>query len=184
MVKTLLMVCFFGLIFTECKKGDDDPVISFRSRKARVVGKWKLTSGSMHYSDNTGYSESLSYTETKYNILLSNGAYGAGAYSLIMSFKKDGSYEGIETIDSKAQIITGTWNFSAGVGKGKNKEQIVVTWTSVVGGNSNTMYAGNQVMSTYDIKELRNKKMVLVSEYGRKKSNSSESWKYEYTLVQ
>lgn len=32
------------LLFSECKKGKDDPMISFRSRNARFEGEWKLSS--------------------------------------------------------------------------------------------------------------------------------------------
>jgi hypothetical protein len=39
----------FGLLFlfpAACKKGENDPLISLRTRKDRVAGDWRLTGGS------------------------------------------------------------------------------------------------------------------------------------------
>jgi hypothetical protein len=35
---TLLLL--IGTFFYSCKKGSEDPALSFRSRKARLTGKW------------------------------------------------------------------------------------------------------------------------------------------------
>ncbi|HOU97507.1 MAG TPA: hypothetical protein PLP65_01545 [Bacteroidales bacterium] len=39
---TLLAILTIGLIFNSCRKGEDDPFVSFRSRDQRLIGKWKL----------------------------------------------------------------------------------------------------------------------------------------------
>lgn len=38
----LLLIALLLMPTTGCKKGSDDPVISFRSRNQRLVGKWKI----------------------------------------------------------------------------------------------------------------------------------------------
>jgi len=39
-----LLVFVFTLIFSGCKKGEDDPFFSFRSRNARIAGEWVIRS--------------------------------------------------------------------------------------------------------------------------------------------
>lgn len=39
-MKTFLMLAMVLVIFSDCKKGADDPAISFRSRKTRISGEW------------------------------------------------------------------------------------------------------------------------------------------------
>lgn len=57
MKKTLLSLATIVLLstvfMTSCKKGEDDPAISFRSRDARVTGSWTLSSSEKTNSYNT-----------------------------------------------------------------------------------------------------------------------------------
>jgi hypothetical protein len=45
-MKKVFLVMLAALIvipaFQSCKKGENDPAISFRSRDARLIGNWKL----------------------------------------------------------------------------------------------------------------------------------------------
>jgi hypothetical protein len=41
--KTLIAVAIVSVTVQSCKKGEDDPAISLRSRDARLIGEWKLT---------------------------------------------------------------------------------------------------------------------------------------------
>lgn len=45
MKKTILMLAAGGLLLTvpSCKKGENDPALSFSSRKARFAGSWEMT---------------------------------------------------------------------------------------------------------------------------------------------
>ena len=60
-LRTLLLVSFAALMFanTGCKKYEEGPVISFRSKKARVVNDWKVDeiykNGTKQDLDNTTY---------------------------------------------------------------------------------------------------------------------------------
>lgn len=42
---SIVVICLLALpmVFTGCKKGPEDPALTFRSRKARVVGTWTVT---------------------------------------------------------------------------------------------------------------------------------------------
>jgi hypothetical protein len=41
--KTLIAVAIVSVTVQSCKKGEDDPALSLRSRDARLIGEWKLT---------------------------------------------------------------------------------------------------------------------------------------------
>jgi hypothetical protein len=59
---TAVFICICLIPFINgCKKGDDDPVFSFRTRKNRVEGEWKLTYSATHlnYSRNGGYNNNM-----------------------------------------------------------------------------------------------------------------------------
>ncbi len=43
LIVLILTVVNVSMFFTSCKRGDDDPFFSFRSRKDRVAGYWKIS---------------------------------------------------------------------------------------------------------------------------------------------
>lgn len=205
MIKKILSLSTFTmlLLFSECKKGPDDPLISLRTRKARVVGDWKLSSGTDTYEEsssgghegkNTTTYDGSTYTtvsETTYGTNSSQDTE-TGTFVLKMSFKKDGKFEMEETRDGIVSITKGTWNFTGKIGKSKNKEQIVLHYTSSVDPSNSNNSSGNTTDKLFNIKELRNKKMVLVSEQGNEDIQASgnnpttntSSSKTEYVLKQ
>lgn len=183
-------------VFSDCKKGPDDPFISLRSRKARVAGDWKMTKGSNSSSSsnksNSSSGESI-YNGTSYTTNKTSTSAGAtteiGTYSLKMSFKKDGTFEYEEILDGDLSKFIGTWNFTGGIGDKKNKEQIVLHGTSSSSNNYNSLMTGNQIDVTFDLKELRNKKMVFTLEQNNSEvmtngDVNTNSFKAEYTLEQ
>lgn len=46
----LLLVIVTGSMFFGCKKGQDDPFFSFRSRKARIAGTYNITAKALSYT--------------------------------------------------------------------------------------------------------------------------------------
>lgn len=182
--KLFLSVLVFLLIFSECKKGPDDPLISLRSRKARVVGDWKLSSGkqvssssnvssggvNIHTSNETTTYDGSTYTTESDMTSGSTSIHDTetGPFTLKVSFKKDGSFEMEQMEDGEISSFKGTWNFLGKIGDTKNKEQIAIhlTSTSDPSNNSNTAFTGNQTDVVFNIRELRNKKMVLIVESG------------------
>jgi hypothetical protein len=60
-----LILAVASLEFSGCKKGEEDPTISLRSRKARVAGTWmvaSMTDESMYESESSSSGTSSSYT--------------------------------------------------------------------------------------------------------------------------
>jgi hypothetical protein len=207
-----LRPAFFCLIvltfFVSCKKGEDDPALSFRTRKARVVGDWTMKSGSTLETFYAGQSftitttcEEKSYTGTQEYF---DSGYPrpfvqsfSGNYSYNLKFGKDGSFESTKVIGANKVIMKGTWNF---IGKGensKNKERMTITITNIdngagyisytyTGNNSFYNYYGSNTLYTYKIKELRNKKMVISSDsyISTTRNLSDHSLKEEYVFEQ
>lgn len=186
----LLLLAFVAIFLSGClKKGEDDPLISFRTRKARIVGKWQITSGTYNSKTDQSYIgagiNSLNVIYTGYSristseILDNSGAISSNTnendLNYTLEFKKNGDFISTMQFDYDSYVMKGTWNFTSGIGKHKNKDQIVIHITSSEG-SSLYAYAGNKTDYTYYLKELRNSKIVLVSEY-----SGSDNLGYNYT---
>jgi hypothetical protein len=171
-----LMVTF--VLFNGCRRGEDDPFISFRSRKARVTGKWKMTSikRTSNQTGNfgsktvifTGNGSTYTYTEN------SNGTnfYDTGIYTYEITFKKDGTYTAQINEDGDIANIEGKWNFTGGVGDIKDKSQITLYETSYKDQDDTFTSTGHYFYDTYDLKELRNNKMVWYTKYTHTSTSS------------
>ena len=193
-INLLLFVIIVGA-FSECKKGENDPLLSTRTRKARVVGRWDVSEGKENSTYNyPGYSSSTNIVYTK-NSFAANYSYtfnnmttagsDVGAFACSLELEKDGSYLYTQSMDGVFLISKGTWNFTGKVGDLKNKEQIVLFQTSSTQGSATISYTGNEVFKTFNILELRNKLMVLTSENSMYESNGqSEVSKVELTFEQ
>jgi hypothetical protein len=163
----LLLVSAF--VLDSCKKGDNDPAISFRTRKNRLTGEWRLRSGTYkHNTQGTSGPEGyhVKFTESQYTYVVDipgsiyTGA-AQGPYSRTMSFKKDGYVRIVELIDGFEYVTEGTWDFNSGVGDEKSKELVTIHFTYYSSSSGTQTYGGNQKQLTYTITELRNKKLVL-----------------------
>lgn len=171
LAKYIICSSLIILAFQSCKKGEDDPFFSLRTRKNRASGSWTLKSGYLdvrieragsvsdeHYE----FSETdLSYTE------LNTGKVENGiSHHLKLELDKKGHF----TIDEESYGVAfkadGEWDFEDGTGKGKNKEYLQLKITSVRQGKLLYYDGFNKSTSNfaYRIKELRNKKLVLVSD--------------------
>ena len=77
-----------GASLIGCKKYEEGPALSFRSKTARVSNTWKVMSYTINSADNTPFLTSINYTET---------------------YDKDGNYSYNSTLDAGA----GKWEFQA-----------------------------------------------------------------------
>jgi len=159
-----------GILFLSCKKGEDDPLISVLSRKSRVSGEWKLEKAeiSIGIKDSTGAYSAYVYKLAGSNYEFINTGKGAtfrGKSSLTASFSRNGVFTFKQVLDSVSLTSIGFWDFQGHVGKAKNKEYITFH-LETIDGNSGKLQMFNKttVDFIYKIKELRNKKMVLICE--------------------
>jgi hypothetical protein len=158
----LLTAVLLAVVMPACKKGENDPAISLRSRKARVAGEWKVTSGSGSYTE-TGtnpYNSSWTYNGSTYTQSSSWGSTTA-IRTIEYTFEKDGTFVIKDTEDGQLTTIEGNWNFASGVGETKRKSQLVLSYTKMASSWGTTTINGFYPFVTFEIDELRNDKMVI-----------------------
>jgi len=189
----LVLFSLLVLFVASCRKGDDDPAFSFRTRKNRVVGDWKMRSGKSTYeefnsSGSIPYSETYVYTETKYDYTETTGIISqqySGGHTYYLKFNRNGTILFTEIFDGQASTYKGKWDFNKGIGEAKAKELINVRYESLESSNGTKTYKGDQTNITYTIQELRNRKMVISWEYTIKNEDGSGySYKESYELTQ
>lgn len=167
---SIVLVLASFLLAPSCRKGEDDPFLSLRSRKARLTGEWKLKSGSESYEFN-GINIQIDYSENKK--IINSTEY---TYSEKIVFDKKGEYEWTCEDNNAAYREKGSWEFGR-KSKSKDykaKETVTLYISEIVtqgGESSETEYFGGDFIlldGHYNIKsiklqELRNKKMVIVA---------------------
>jgi hypothetical protein len=148
MKKTILALSCLTLlsgVFSSCKKGENDPFLSLKSRKARVVGEWKI-SKLEETGTSTDFGESYQFTHSNdgSTTIYTHNPGGetkttSFPHSESYAFKKDGTY----TINFEESLVEdditydyhwiqeGTWTFlrKSKEGNLKNKEAILLSRT-------------------------------------------------------
>jgi hypothetical protein len=146
---TIALVMLLAVVFIlpSCKKGENDPFLSLHSRKARVVGEWTLSSGSITYNGTTTIYPQANYTKT-------------------MEFKGDNTYTITEVDAGATYVEKGSWAFSSKAKDLdlKNKEALVLYSSSYSYGSTTNTYTGYYALSGPTIlllDRLANKEMVV-----------------------
>lgn len=98
-----------------CKKGENDPFLSLKSRNARITGVWDLTEGSTSTVNTTTVSGSTT-TDTETNTYTSttltnndNGTVVSIPYTQSIDIRKDGTYTRTIVADGSTNEFTGNW---------------------------------------------------------------------------
>jgi len=154
---SLLAIAIITLssLFPACKKGENDPFLSLRSRDARLTGTWKLKSFTFTQTsvDVINNRPITSTTIEEYNgtvIITTNndGTTESEAFSSETTYDKDGTYTTISTdVDGETTTETDYWWWE---GADKNKTYIVTE------------------EGRWYVDKLSNKEMVLLREFSRK----------------
>lgn len=169
-LKNILFAAVVPVIFlSSCKKGPDDPALSLRSRKARVEGKWRIDYGTVDLEFVTSKGSlrerySLASGELTMKRTANNGTpiNYKGDYALTVNFTKDGKVEIAETFGPSIIKTSGTWDFISGIGKTKNKSGLVIRLNELIEGSTDdNLFNRMGTVCVYQIRELRNKKIVL-----------------------
>lgn len=104
--KSILKYSFAFVILSitmiSCKKGPDDPAISFRSRKARVTNEWNLSKTNKNGS--------------------AQNSIGTTTYK----FDKNGTGDRTYEFNNVKVIDNFRWDFVGGNGSFKNRERLVI----------------------------------------------------------
>ena len=193
---TLLLLVVATGVISSCKKGEDDPGISFRGRANRLTNDWKLRSGSVIIKTfpPTGgsFQTNITYSEGGfYNVSRSDGFTEKGNYEIELRIFKDGRFakEHNETPENRTRGTSteeGTWHFSGGGGNVKKKELLTLykEKSSFISQNAtmNTTinYNGGNL---FIINRLANKGLVLEASQrvtnGGTISEITEKWTFD-----
>jgi hypothetical protein len=189
----VMLAAIISMTALSCKKGEDDPAFTLLTRKARVSGSWKMTNGkvTLGVSDaKTVYSDYLFiFTQNNYTLNIpGNGAHFEGPAELNITFTKEGTVKWNQVLDSLSLDAGGEWDFIGRSPDHRSKETIYIKATEL-NGYSQILELFNKALSrfSYQIKELRSKKMVLVCDK-ELINTTSKGYRYhitaEYTLEQ
>lgn len=184
------LLLFLGLSLFSCQKGEDDPKFTLLTRTNRLAGEWMVTSYSFVSSDSSATLNGDSLVTTDADSLTS-----AKAFEWKFTFDKSGDYisqttelNGPDaTLDKLITTISGDWEF-AGANNQKSKSQLVLIESEfkqssgVEGSNIHVFTtSGNTTAHVYQIKELRDNKIVLTQ--NEVVSDPFSSLKTEVNLV-
>jgi hypothetical protein len=170
---SLLLLVFTSAFFlSNCKKGEEDPRISFRTRKARLTGEWPMKSGkaSITFLSSTEppFNQNLAFDGSKVELNQTEASGPAiiytGSYSLVLTIKKDGTFSFRENFAGDVLEANGQWNFEYGSGETKNKEEVTFTIESVTkGGTTGHVFNEQRTIFSYKLIQLRNKDLKMES---------------------
>jgi len=181
------LIVFTLLSTTACKKGENDPVLSLKSRTSRLVGTWKLVNGSETTIDYDAGDQETSTSVTTDDGAISTNVFTfqdqngsvtntsqSFTHTLEYTFEKDGSFNYSDVFDGDSQIDKGYWYWS---GKSKTqglkkKEVVVITITETNDGQIDT-YVGTAINidGSFQLDRLTKKEMTLIIDQKRTKSN-------------
>ena len=132
MKNLFLFVIIAACCLPACKKGENDPFLSLRSRKARITGKWILTEKiyeRLADGDNEFIypeSQSLSFEGDSATFTYSSpfiSYTSTSSYSSTLTIDKDGTYLWAVKEGGASSQVSDIWSFLDGT---KNKVSLVM----------------------------------------------------------
>lgn len=183
------LLAFLSLIFlltlSNCRKGENDPLISLRTRKARLTGDWLLKEGNLtrtYSTSNSSATHTTTYSNSKKTVN-DNGSTRETSYTQRLTLRKDNSFER-EIIDNNIKTIHfGSWSFvhKNKDQKLKNKEAILLSIDSYTINGVTTVNTGIFLSEFLRINRLANKELIFKGETTRNyTSGDKDTKKYEY----
>ena len=181
----IIIALMFALpLFNGCKKGENDPMLTIKSRKSRLVGEWTISAYSKTSTDASG-TETETFNGSMMTFTDASGsATCTGTWTLTIA--KDGTYEMSQmlTFTGGSQIITdnGLWYFTGGGKESDTKsgELLCMQSTSYTGTSGSTTYVSNTTGipssgTIYKITQLKNKEVILTCSYTETNAMGSSS---------
>lgn len=133
-MKNILLILAVLAALTSCKKGDNDPFISLKSRKGRLSGDWKVINATYTLNDTLWVYDGTTLIKS-----LDGAELNRITVTHEISFTKSGDYtvnkSSIYPADFFAPntneittnyLETGIWNFTGGAGDSKTKSQLLL----------------------------------------------------------
>lgn len=185
MISRTLLFAFAITLLLGCKKGENDPSFSLKSRKARLTGSWVAESAEWTKNDTTLVFDGV-------NVEISDTAViDKLGYSINMQFTSTGEYIFSTTtiysenyIDSTLAGVncnnteTGLWNFTGGASNTKTKSQLLLlssklekTCSNMAVNVNTTSITGQNEGFIYNIDRLSDTELILI--YNREIATSN-----------
>lgn len=193
---TILILGVCGTLICSCKKGEDDPILTLNSRKARMVGEWRFTKGELvigttDVSTFTRYNEVFVFNSSSYELTSSGQSTAVkskGSFILSLKITKEGGFTVEEIFDGKILQASGTWDFNSGVSNKKAKSEVNFNLSTLTSGVTGGYHLWNQSSTsfTYKIRELRSERLVLEIDrlIFEESSGPKQSFKGTFEFVQ
>ena len=151
--------------FSCLRKGDNDPLVSLRTRTNRLTGTWKLISGieTTNYTSNGSTSTSDIIYEPGIKKMTASGSEIIKSYSNNITFDKKDNFTRIIVEDFDEIKNIGSWTF---LQKNKNqelrkKEAFLVSITQNETNGIRTVNSGLFLSELFIINRLTNKELNL-----------------------
>ncbi len=151
-----------------CRKGEDDPLMSLKSRKSRMAGSWNLSGGQLTESvddhfNTVKYSWKYTFKAGRFERRDTYYPPESGTYILSLNVDKNGTYSLKELFEGRELQAEGAWDFLQKSGDVKNKEEVNFIIGKINKGSTGDYHLFNWggINMRYRIKELRDKKLVL-----------------------
>jgi hypothetical protein len=177
---SLLLVFFSGM--TSCKKGENDPSLSLKSRKARLTGEWKLSTAEIRaYSDGE-----LEYSASYNGTFFSDSDGDVTNFFLEYTFDKSGTYTNVYNEDGETRTRSGNWAF---LGKSsdadlKKKEALLFDETKFVqAGFTSTSSHFNPDNSSIWILDRLSKDEMIMKQISETSDSDGDNEKTEYIFT-
>lgn len=152
-MRKYLLLSLIAISFLSCKKGEDDPVISFLSRKERITNDWVLQAIDVEQIKNNEIN-------IKTNEMFSDSVDIDSLNSFRqLTINRDGSFKKVNSNILFQLTSGGFWSFGGG-GIEKNKSQLLLQ-----NNNDSIVEKGDVITNwteVYYIRKLKKNKLELV----------------------
>jgi hypothetical protein len=183
-MKKVLLITTVGIlvvsIFQSCKKGDNDPLISLKSRKTRLVGEWVLASGQQDIVYGDGSTRTYTYNGS--TRVETSSTPETIEYSQNVTINKDETYQWVEHYDSGIITREGYWYFGRKSKELdlKNKEIVCFTIKSSANSSGESYeFIGNEIINnviTWQLDQLKSKQIIVLIEGTRTSSSGTSTY--------
>lgn len=172
-----------------CKKGENDPVLPFKTRKARLTGEWKVTSfvtssntqnagtvvseSSVVYEDGTPWLQTdasgveMEYTLDEFTVRF-NKDYTVSLDQSLTLVRIDTNDVPVSSQELNSINLSGSWSFLGRDDEGdwKNKERVFIEWDSyTTSADDSTLvqegYSGFANTEVWALDKLKNKEVTI-----------------------
>lgn len=174
-----MIIAMVAVTFTSCKKGENDPFVSLKSRTGRISRDWTLSSASFTITTSGSYSgvtyksvETYTFSGTTMTVSTTTTIAGSTStdtdvytYSDKITFDKKGTFTQTIVKDTVSTTNAGVWAFVLGNKdlELKKKEAIILTNTSGTGYSIVGAPMSPDQMLVLD--KLSSKEMIVIFDY-------------------